>query len=275
MPFLRDGLRHHGRDQGRPDRRGEGRSRGAGEHGPELHQGLLQCQDHLRRRPAYRAAHAREREGRVRQEGKVQARHLEEGLRRDGKAVQETLCRAWAERCRGLRLRTVHHHGRVRRGKAHEGRVPLEQPRSERAPLHGQRRGRLHGDLRHRRAGRELRRYAPFRHDRALGREHGGDAPGPVVQDHQPKTGGHQARQGREPHDLHQPLLQPRRHRDRHQAEHGPGDPELHPPGDREPARRHRLGLREPELRVRHRLCGHRLRAASEDRPPEVQEGRA
>ena len=31
-----------------------------------------------------------------------------------------------------------------------------------------------------------------------------------------------EARQGREPHDLHEPLLEPRRHRDRHQAEHGP-----------------------------------------------------
>jgi len=37
------------------------------------------------------------------------------------------------------------------------------------------------------RTGRELRRYAHHRHGRAVGAKHGGDAPGPLVQDHQRK----------------------------------------------------------------------------------------
>ena len=65
-------------------------------------------------------------------------------------------------------------------GQADEGRLSLQQHRSQRAPLHGERRGRLHAHLRHRRADGLLRRHRARRCLRAVGLEHGGDAPDPV-----------------------------------------------------------------------------------------------
>jgi nitrate reductase (cytochrome) len=53
---------------------------------------------------------------------------------------------------RHVRLRPVDRVGRLRRGQIHEGRAALEQPRPERAPLHGLGRGRVHAHFRHRRA---------------------------------------------------------------------------------------------------------------------------
>jgi nitrate reductase NapA len=74
----------------------------------------------------------------------------------------------------------VDHLGRLRRGQADEGRLPLEQHRPQRAPLHGERRGRLHAHLRHGRADGLLRRHRGRRRVRAVGLEHGRDAPDPV-----------------------------------------------------------------------------------------------
>ena len=76
--------------------------------------------------------------------------------------------------------------GRLRRRQADEGRLPLQQHRSERAPLHGLGRGRLHAHLRHGRADGLLRRHRGRRRLRAVGLEHGRDAPDPVDAGHRP-----------------------------------------------------------------------------------------
>ena len=84
------------------------------------------------------------------------------------------------DRRRHVRLRPVDDLGGLRRAQADEGRLPLQQPRPQRAPLHGLGRGGLHAHLRHRRADGLLRRHRGRRRLRAVGLEHGGDAPDPV-----------------------------------------------------------------------------------------------
>ena len=84
------------------------------------------------------------------------------------------------DRRRHVRLRPVDHVGRLRRHQADARRLPLQQPRSQRPPLHGVGRRRLHPHLRHGRADGMLRRFRGRRRLRALGLEHGGDAPDPV-----------------------------------------------------------------------------------------------
>jgi nitrate reductase NapAB chaperone NapD len=85
-----------------------------------------------------------------------------------------------------VRLRPVDDLGRLCRRQAVQGRLPHQQPRPQRAPLHGLGRGRLHAHLRHRRADGLLRRHRAGRRLRAVGLEHGRDAPDPVVAHHRP-----------------------------------------------------------------------------------------
>ena len=99
------------------------------------------------------------------------------------------------------------------------------------------RRHRLHAHLRHRRADGLLRRLRGRRRLRALGREHGGDAPDPLDPHHRPPLQ-LPARQGRGALDLPQPQLRPRRHPDRLHAAVRPLHPQLH----RQP--HHRVGRR-------------------------------
>jgi hypothetical protein len=89
-------------------------------------------------------------------------------------------------RRRHVRLRPMDGLGRLCRRQADEGRLPHQQPRPQRAPLHGLGRRRLHAHLRHRRADGLLRRHRARRRLRAVGLEHGRDAPDPVVAHHRP-----------------------------------------------------------------------------------------
>ena len=68
----------------------------------------------------------------------------------------------------------------LRRLEADAGGLPHQQPRSERPPLHGLGGRHLHPNLRHGRADGLLRRLRARRRLRALGLEHGGDAPDPM-----------------------------------------------------------------------------------------------
>ena len=61
--------------------------------------------------------------------------------------------------------------------EARQGGLALQQPRPQRPALHGLGGRGLHADLRHRRAVGLLRRHRAHRHGRAVGRQHGGDAP--------------------------------------------------------------------------------------------------
>ena len=84
------------------------------------------------------------------------------------------------DRRRHVRLGPVDGLGGLRRAEAHEGGLPHQQPRPQRAPLHGERGGGLHAHVRHRRADGLLRRHRGRQRVRAVGLEHGGDASGAV-----------------------------------------------------------------------------------------------
>ena len=171
--------------QRRPRRRDAGRPGRAGEQGPELHQGLLPRQDHVRQGPADGADAAHE--GRqVRQGRRVHADHLEAGVRRDGGEVQGDAEGQGADGRRHVRLGPVDGVGRLRGEQAVQSGLPLEQRRPERAPLHGLGRDGVHAHVRRRRADGLLRRRGARRRVRAVGLEHGRDAPDPVVAHHRP-----------------------------------------------------------------------------------------
>ncbi len=261
LPLLRHRLRHPGRDQGRAGGRGQGRPRRAGQPGPELHQGLLQRPHPLRPGPADPAADADE-ERRVRQEGRLRPGDLGAGDGGDGAPGEARAGAEGADRNRDDPLRPVADPGGLRRGEADEGGLPLEQHRSQRAAVHGQRRGRVLPDLRGRRAGQQLRRHRAGRRDDPLGRQHGRGASGALVADHRPQAHreGHQDRQH---HDLREPVVGPRRPRDRDEAQRRPRDPELHRTRDHR-AQRGQPRVRRPALRVRDRSGRHRLRDAAD-----------
>ena len=162
---------------------------------------------------------------------------------------------------RHVRLGPVDGVGGLRRGEALQGRVPLEQPRPERAPLHGLRGHRVHAQLRHGRADGLLRRLRARRRVRHVGLEHGRDAPGALDPDHRPAPAA-PAREGRGALDL--PAPRPRAGRPAHDlhAEHRPRDPQLH----RAPHHQHRAreqGVRVEERQLRARQRRHRLRPAA------------
>ena len=128
----------------------------------------------------------RKTERQIRQERRVHAGLVGRGLRRDGREVQGRAEEARAERRRHVRLRPMDDLGRLRGRQAVQGRLPHQQHRSQCAPLHGVGRRRLHAHLRHRRADGLLRRHRGGRRVRAVGLEHGGDAPAPVDAGHRP-----------------------------------------------------------------------------------------
>ena len=81
---------------------------------------------------------------------------------------------------RHVRLRPVDDLRGLCRHQADARRLPLQQSRPQRPPLHGLGRRRLHAHLRHGRADGLLRRLRACRRLRAVGLEHGRDAPDPV-----------------------------------------------------------------------------------------------
>ncbi len=161
-------------------------------------------------------------------------------------------------------LGPVDHLGRLCGGQVVQGRVPLQQSRPQRAPLHGQRGGRLHAHLRHRRTDGLLRRSGARRRVRAVGCQHGGDAPDPVVAPDRPAPH-RKARQAARAVHLHPPLLRTGGRRADLQAADRPGDPELHLQ-PHHPEQCGESGFRRQACELQARRHRHRLRAAAE--PP-------
>ena len=185
VPLLRHRLRRAGGHAERPRGRDPGRPRGRGQPRAQLRQGLFPLEDHVRRRPAEDAAAAQE-ERPLRQGGRIHAGVVEGSVRHHGGEVEGRAEERRPDHGRHVRLRPVDGVGRLRGGEALQGGLPLEQPRSQRAPLHGLRGDRLHAHLRHGRADGLLRRLRERRRLRHVGLEHGGDAPGAVDAHHRP-----------------------------------------------------------------------------------------
>ncbi len=261
VPVLRRGLRRARRHPERPRGRHSGRPGFAGEQGPQLRQGLLPVEDHVRKRPADDAAAAQE-ERRLRQGGRVHPGIVERGLRRDGGEVEGGARRQGPDGGRDVRLRPMDDLGGLRRVEALQGRLPQQQPRSERAPLHGECGRGLHAQLRHRRTHGLLRRHRAGRRVRALGLEHGRDAPDPVVAAR--RSAAHRAaRQGRRAVDVRASQLRPRRPADRVHAAGGHGDPQFHLPlHDLEGQGQQRV--REEERQFHEGRHRHRLRPSAQ-----------
>ena len=259
LPLLRHRLRRDGRGQGQPGGRHPRRHPRRGQSRPQLRQGLLPVQDHVRRRPADHAAAAHDGR-RVRQGRRVHAGHLGPGVRRHGREVQGRAQGQGPDRRRHVRLRPVDDLGGLRRQQADEGGLPLQQHRPQRAPLHGLGGLRLHAHLRHGRADGLLRRHRGRRRVRALGLEHGRDAPDPVDAGDRPAPVP-AAREGRRALDLRAPQLRSGRHPDRVHAADRPGDPQLHRPPHHQDRPR-QPGLRRQAHHVPPRQHRHRLRAA-------------
>ena len=170
-------------------------------------------------------ADAAQDERQVRQERRVHAGLVGRGVHRHGREVQGRAEEAGAERRRHVRLRPVDHLGRLCGRQAVQGRLPLQQHRPERAPLHGLGGRGLHAHLRHRRADGLLRRHRGGRRVRAVGLEHGRDAPAAVDAGDRPAAL-RAACARRRALDLRAPLLRPRRHRHGVQAADRSGDPQ-------------------------------------------------
>ena len=263
VPLLRHRLRHPGGHQGRPGGGREGRPRLPGEPRPPLREGVRAAADPLRPGPPHPPAPAHE--GReVRQAGRLHRGELEAGLRRDGGRVAPRPRRPRAHRRRHHGVGPVHHPGGVLGGEARQGGLALQQPRPQRAPLHGLGGHRVHADLRHRRAGRLLRRHRADRHGGAVGRQHGRDAPH-ALGAHRGPAAALARLPGLQHLHLLEHVVRRRRRRDRDEAEQRPRAVELRGARDREAGRGGR-GLREGPLRVRHRLERHRLRHAGRRR---------
>ncbi len=259
VPLLRHRLRRARRRAGRARGGHAGRPGRGGEPRAQLREGLLPVEDHVRRGPPEDAAAAHE--GRqVRQERRVRADLLEPGVRHHGREVEGGPEGEGAERGRHVRLGPVDHLGGLRRREALQGRLPHQQPRPQRAPLHGLRGDRLHAHVRHGRADGLLRRHRARRCVRPVGLEHGRDAPGAVVAHHRPPAHASE-RQGGGALDL--PAPRPRARRSLHDvhAADRPRDHELH----REPHHQDRpgqQGLHVEARELRARRGRHRLRPA-------------
>ena len=79
----------------------------------------------------------RKKDGKYDKNGEFTPVSLERGLRRHGREVQGRAQGQGPDRGRHVRLRPVDDLGRLRRGQAVQGRLPHQQPRPQRAPLHG------------------------------------------------------------------------------------------------------------------------------------------
>jgi len=263
LSLLRYRLRRHGGYPRESRCRDPWRRQGRSEPRHQLRKGLFPVEDHVRlgSPDAAVATH----EGRqVRQAGRVPAGYLGPGLRHHGGEVQGGTQARWPGSDRHVRLRPVDDLGRLRRQQADEGRLSLEQHRPQRAPLYGLGGVRLHAHLRHGRAHGLLRGHRSGRRFRALGLEHGGDAPGAL----DPRDGSppqRAERQGGSHVDVRASQLRAGRHPDDLQPADRPGDPQLHRQ-PHHPERRGKQGLHREAHQVRQRRYEYRLWPAS-DRP--------
>ena len=259
LPFLRHRLQRDGRDQGRPCRGDAWRHAIRGQSRPQLRERLFPLEDHVRRGPTDRAAVAHEGR-RISQGRRFDPGQLGPGIRRDGGEVQGGPPQEGPHRRRNVRVRPVDGLGRLCRREAHEGRVQIQQHRSQRAALHGFGRRRVHANLRHRRAHGVLRRYRRSGRLRALGLQHVGDAPDSLDPCRRPPLQ-RAACQGRRSLHVREPQFRPRRYSDRVSSANRSGDPEFH----RQAHHRYRPGKRELRRQARQfpsRQRRHRLRAA-------------
>ncbi len=183
------------------------------------------------------------------------------GLRDHGREVEGRAEEGRPVRGRHVRLGPVDDLGRLCGRQAVQGRLPHQQPRSQRAPLHGLGGRRLHAHLRHRRADGLLRRPRARRRVRAVGLEHGGDASDPVVAPDRPAAHPQRLRGARALH-LRAPLLRARRQPDDLHAADRSRDPQLHRQLHH-PEQRGEPGFRRQARRLRAHRGGHRLRAAA------------
>ena len=260
VPVLRHRLRRQRRGQGRPRGGHPRRHQGRGQPRAELRQGLFPVEDPVRRRPPDDAAPAHE--GRqVRQERRVRAGVVGSRVRRDGRAVQARAEGEGAHGGRDVRVGAMDGLGRLRRVEADEGRVPVQQHRSQRAPLHGLGGAGIHAHVRRGRADGLLRRHRGGRRVRAVGLEHGGDAPDPVDARDRPAALRAEDEGGRAV-GVRAPLLRAGRHPDHLHAADRPRDPELH----RElhhPQQQGQSRLRQQAHHLQARQRRHRLRTAA------------
>ena len=271
VPLLRHRLQRDGRDQGQSRGRHPWRHQVRGQSRPELREGLFPLQDHVRPRPPDPADAAQD--GRqIRQERRVHAGLVGRSLRHHGREIQGRAEEARAVRRRHVRLGPVDDLGRLRRLETVQGRLPLQQYRSERAALHGLGGRRHDAHLRHRRARRLLRRHRGHRRLRAVGLQHGGDAPDPVdAGDRPPAFCAACAR--RRALDLRAPLVRPRRYRHGVQA----ADRSLSPQCDRQSHHQDRAGqqgVRHRARRVQARPDRHRLWPAAGTSAADKGDGR-
>ena len=261
LPLLRHRLRRDGGGQGQPRGRHARRPAGRGQPRPQLRQGLLPLEDHVRRGPADDAAAAHEgrqvRQGRrVRaaspgtQAFDVMAEQFKRVLKEKGPTAvgmfgsgQWTVWEGYA----GLKL--------MKAGFRSNNLDPNARHCMASAAVG------LHAHLRHRRADGLLRRHRGRRRLRALGLEHGRDAPDPVDAGDRPAPE-RAERQGGGAVDLRAPLLRAGRHRAHLHAADRPGDPQLHrPPHHQDQPREPRLRRQAHDLPARQRR--HRLRPAA------------
>ena len=211
VPVLRHRLQRDGGDQGQSRGRDPWRHQVGGQSRAQLREGLFPFQDHVRPRPPDQADAAQDQR-QIRQERRVHAGVVGRSLRHHGGEIQ-----GGAEKARARAASACSAPGNGRSGKAmppeaDEGRLPHQQHRSQCAPLHGLRGGRLHAHLRHRRADGLLRRHRGRRRLRAVGLEHGRDASDPVDPGDRSQAVG-AACPRRRALDLRAPLVRPRRHR--------------------------------------------------------------
>ena len=91
----------------------------------------------------------RKKERQIRQEWRIHPGLVGRSLRRHGSAVQGRACKAWADQCRHVRVRPMDDLGGLCGQQAVQGRIPVQQHRSQCAPLHGLGRHGVHADIRH------------------------------------------------------------------------------------------------------------------------------
>lgn len=176
MPLLWYRLLRAGGLSGWSGRGDSGRSRCTGQPWPQLHQGLLPLQNHVWP-GSPDPADAADEERPVRQGWRLRPHQLGSGVRHHGREIQGDPEREGPNCCRHVRLRPVDRLGRLCRRQADEGRLPHQQHRPQCPSLHGLGGRWLHAYLRHGRADGLLRRYRAGRCVRAVGLQHGRDAP--------------------------------------------------------------------------------------------------
>ena len=140
VPLLRHRLQRDGCDQGQSRGRHARRHQVGGQPRPQLREGLFPLQDHVRPRPADASRCCARRTAKYDKNGEFTPVSWDEAFTVMAEKFKAALKKQGPERRRHVRLRPVDDLGRLCGGQAVQGRLPLQQHRSQRAPLHGLRR---------------------------------------------------------------------------------------------------------------------------------------